>query len=37
MQNQKCARCGKEIKVEPVVRNGKVYCCQHCADADQKQ
>lgn len=27
-----CVSCGDELKHEPVLREGRAYCCEGCAD-----
>lgn len=36
MVAERCAKCGAEIKGTPVIRDGKKYCCSHCAAEDKK-
>ncbi|MDY6788984.1 MAG: hypothetical protein SVV03_03390, partial [Candidatus Nanohaloarchaea archaeon] len=31
---EECSHCDCKIYEGGVNRNGKVYCCRHCADAD---
>ncbi|MCA1601271.1 MAG: hypothetical protein LC776_06390 [Acidobacteria bacterium] len=34
---QRCAHCGRPIEPgKEVRRGGKVYCCEHCAEKDQR-